>query len=180
MGKALIVYGTTEGHTAKVANHIADQGRKAGHEVDVVHGAELPEDLDLDRYDTVLVGASLHEGRHQRYIQRFVKEHRDLLEKKRATFFQVSLASAIRDEEHERHAREAVDDFIGATGWKPAKVEYFGGALLYTKYNWMKRALMKMISKQEGRDTDTSRDYEYTDWNRVDGFAEEVFGSLAA
>jgi menaquinone-dependent protoporphyrinogen oxidase len=29
---------------------------------------------------------------------------------------------------------------------------------------------MKMISKREGRTTDVSRDYEYTDWNAVKKF----------
>jgi hypothetical protein len=37
VAKALIVYGTTEGQTAKIAQHLADAGRKLGHGVDVVH-----------------------------------------------------------------------------------------------------------------------------------------------
>jgi len=32
---------------------------------------------------------------------------------------------------------------------------------------------MKMIAKREGRTTDTSKDYEYTDWNAVREFVKE-------
>jgi menaquinone-dependent protoporphyrinogen oxidase len=33
---------------------------------------------------------------------------------------------------------------------------------------------MKSISAKEGRDTDTTRDFEYTDWDAVDDFARAV------
>jgi hypothetical protein len=31
-----------------------------------------------------------------------------------------------------------------------------------------------MISRRTGRPTDTSRDYEFTDWDVVDGFARDL------
>jgi menaquinone-dependent protoporphyrinogen oxidase len=36
---------------------------------------------------------------------------------------------------------------------------------------------MRRIVAKAGGDTDTSRDYEYTDWNQVRGFARD-FGRL--
>jgi menaquinone-dependent protoporphyrinogen oxidase len=38
---------------------------------------------------------------------------------------------------------------------------------------------MKRISKKRGLPTDTSRDYEFTDWAAVDRFAGELGGILA-
>ena len=38
----------------------------------------------------------------------------------------------------------------------------------------MKRRLVRWIVKREQGDTDTTRDFEYTDWNAVDAFAREV------
>ena len=49
----------------------------------------------------------------------------------------------------------------------------FGGALRYTKYNVLIRIMMRVIVGFAGGDTDTSRDYEYTDWRAVEGFAAE-------
>ncbi len=37
---------------------------------------------------------------------------------------------------------------------------------------------MLFISKMVGGDTDTSRDYEYTDWNRLTGFAQRFARTL--
>ena len=38
----------------------------------------------------------------------------------------------------------------------------FAGALRYRDYGLLKRLMMKWIARQEGGDTDTSRNYEYT------------------
>ena len=52
------------------------------------------------------------------------------------------------------------------------------GALLYTHYNFFVRWLMKRIVANAGGDTDTSKDYEYTDWSDVRAFAAD-FGRRA-
>ena len=53
------------------------------------------------------------------------------------------------------------------------------GALPYTKYGWLKRMMMKRIVAKAGGDTDTTRDYEYTDWIDLRNFARD-FAELAA
>jgi menaquinone-dependent protoporphyrinogen oxidase len=175
MAKALIVYGTTEGQTAKVAHHIADVGRKHGHSVDVVHASEILPAMNLDGYDAVLVGGSVHEGRYQRDVARFVEQRREWLALRRSAFFSVSLGAASRNPEEVAEVEHLVDSFTAEHGWKPDMTASFAGALKYTQYNWLKRALMKHISKKEGGSTDTSRDHEYTDWARVTQFAERFF-----
>jgi menaquinone-dependent protoporphyrinogen oxidase len=51
--------------------------------------------------------------------------------------------------------------------------------LLYTQYGFFKRWIMKKIARDKGSpDTDTSRDYVYTDWDSVRRFAEEFLESL--
>ena len=58
------------------------------------------------------------------------------------------------------------------------------GALPYTKYGWLKKWIMRRIVAKAGGDTDTTRDYEYTDWNDVRefarAFAQRLEGSHAA
>ena len=41
------------------------------------------------------------------------------------------------------------------------------GALVYSRYNWLTRWMMRRIARKEGGDTDTARDYEYTDWDAL-------------
>jgi menaquinone-dependent protoporphyrinogen oxidase len=175
MARTLIVYGTTEGQTAKVAQFLADVGRHAGHMVDVVQAAEIADDHKLENYAAVLVGASVHEGRYQPDVRRFVKRHRMWLGERPSGFFSVSMAAASSHPEEVREVQSIIDDFVASHDWKPSMTASFAGALKYTQYNWLKRALMKHIAKKEGGATDTAHDYEYTNWTQVQHFGERFF-----
>ena len=67
-------------------------------------------------------------------------------------------------------ARRYVDTFLRQVGWQPQQTATFGGALQYSKYGALKRLVMILFVGLAGGDTDTSRDYEYTDWDAVDRF----------
>jgi menaquinone-dependent protoporphyrinogen oxidase len=47
------------------------------------------------------------------------------------------------------------------------------GALAYSKYNFFIKLVMKAIARKAGGPTDTSRDYEFTDWPALDRFVLE-------
>ncbi|HEY8519535.1 MAG TPA: menaquinone-dependent protoporphyrinogen IX dehydrogenase [Gammaproteobacteria bacterium] len=179
MARLLIAYGTTEGQTAKIAAHIGDAARRVGLEVAVCPAAEIDE-AEPARYDAIVVGGSLHDGRYQRAVRDFVARHRELLAARPSAFFSVSLAAASRDPAERAEAMRIARDFTAAAGWTPRQIASFAGALKYTQYSWLKRALMKHIARKEGGDTDTSRDFEYTDWDDVTRFAEAFAREVAA
>lgn len=178
MANVLLLYGTTEGHTEKVATFVADVGRRAGHDVMTVNAAAMPGDLDVGRFDAILVGASVHETHHQKPVRDFIRAHRAALEKVPSAFIQVSLTSVVRDEAHDRDAQTVVETMTKETGWKPVRVAFVAGALKYTQYSWLKRMLMKAIAKSEGGHTDTSKDHEYTDWPELERWSRAFFESL--
>jgi menaquinone-dependent protoporphyrinogen oxidase len=178
LAKVLIVYGTTEGQTAKIAQHIGDAGRRLGHDVSVRLAADIG-DEDLGAFDAVIVGGSLHEGRYQRSVRGFVDRHKASLASRPSAFFAVSLAAASQDPDERAEARRIATEFASRAGWAPKQIASFAGALKYTQYSWLKRTLMKYIAAKEGGDVDTSRDFEYTDWDEVTRFAEGFFGDLA-
>ena len=68
--------------------------------------------------------------------------------------------------------------FFGKTLWRPHEVKVVAGALMYTKYWWWKRLAMRRIVAKAHGDIDTSRDFEYTDWEDLRSFTEQ-FGVLA-
>jgi menaquinone-dependent protoporphyrinogen oxidase len=164
MARLMIVYGTTEGHTRRVAERIAAAARAHGHAADVLDGSSHPASAGPDEYDGVVVAASLHYGRHQPGVVRFVRENLHALEELPTALFSVSLSAARRDPEHRAAARRCVNDFLDETGWRPDRTFLVAGALAYSRYGFVKRQVMRWISWREGGDTDTSRDYEYTDW----------------
>jgi menaquinone-dependent protoporphyrinogen oxidase len=174
MASLLVVYGTGEGQTEKIADRVAATIRERGHEVDTVDAAALPPDLAVADYDAAIVGSSIHVGSHQSDVVAFATDNREALADRPTAFFQVSLSSATDDPEAEAQAAGYVDAFVEETGWHPDRIALFGGALRYSKYGFLKRLVMKQIAKKATGDTDTSRDYEYTDWAEVEAFASDV------
>src|SRR6266536_374819 len=107
MIRVLIPYGTSEGQTARIAEYLADVIRDQGYEaypVDIKRSGALA----LDGYDAVIVGASIHMGKHQNYVRAFVRQNRDTLERLPSAFFSVSLAAHDNTEE----ARDEVEGCI--------------------------------------------------------------------
>ena len=173
--KILISYGTTEGHTARIAEYLADAIRGRGYLADAVDLKRAQDGL-LDGYDAVILGGSIHMGKHEEYVRDFVVKNRAALERLPSAFFSVSLAA----HGDMTNAQAYVENFEHETGWKPAQVGLFSGALLYRQYGFFKRLMMKKIvsSKPGGLSTDTSRDHEYTEWDQLKRFAEDFLERL--
>src|SRR6056297_452253 len=173
MSSFLILYGTGEGQTAKVADRIAAAIGERGHEVSAVDVRDPASSFALDGYDAVVVGASIHVGRHQDAVRDFVAAHREALAAVPTAFFQVSLSSA--SEEKREEAATYVESFTAETGWHPDRIGQFGGALRFSEYGFLKRLMMKRIASDL---LDESRvpadDVEFTDWDAVDAFAADV------
>jgi menaquinone-dependent protoporphyrinogen oxidase len=175
VARVLIAYHSGEGQTAKISERIASVLREQGHDVDVtsVESAPLPDD-----YQVVVIGDPIHATHHSHAMIDYIRRHVAVLNERPSAFFQVSLASANPDDEHTAAAHELVQKLLDDTGFEPDIVGMFAGALVYTRYGWFTRRMMRFIVKREGGDTDMTRDYEYTDWQAVDEFATHV-GSIA-
>ncbi len=100
--RVLIVYGSTHGHTAKIADEIGRAIRDTGLQAEAIEVGSLSED-DLARFDGVVVGASIHGGRHQRELVDWARLHAGWLEDRPSVFFSVCLTAA----EAERTRRRA-------------------------------------------------------------------------
>lgn len=169
MAEALVVYATSEGHTARIAERIGQRLTERGDTAQVRAVADAPADLSL--FDLVVVGASIHVGKHQPEVLEWATTHRDELDRSHSAFFSVSMTSSSHTPESEEQAEQYVSEFAEATGWHPELVGLFGGALLYTQYGFVKRKIIRTIAKRNDLGTDTHRDYDYTDWEDVDHFA---------
>jgi menaquinone-dependent protoporphyrinogen oxidase len=178
MPNILIVYSSTHGHTRKIAERIAATVREEGAEAELVQAAN-PADVEPADYDAVIVGASIHASHHQREAVDWAKHHAGTLNEMPSAFFSVCLAAAEEDEESRAHATKYVEDFVDETGWSPRAKASFAGALQYLEYNFPTRLLIRLMMKRAGHPTDTSRDYDYTDWDAVERFAHECAGMVA-
>jgi menaquinone-dependent protoporphyrinogen oxidase len=180
MANILAVYGTSYGHTAKVVERIAHDLVEQGHRVTIWRGDRLPARYALDVFDAFLVAGSVLMGRHQRYLRDFVKANARRLNASPSLFVSVCGALAGSWSRGQGEARGYVSDFLDQTGWRPSLALSVAGALPYTKYGLLTRWMMKLVSKSTGRPTDTSRDWEFTDWGEVDRVANEFSDTLGA
>lgn len=162
MSSALILYATTEDQTARIAERVAQTLRDMGHAAETCPAEKARAGLEAAKYDGVIVGASIHYGRHPGYLRSLVRTHRAALEARSSAFFSVSLSGGGPGAKPEA-ARRYLEVFLHQTGWHPQQTATFAGALPFSKYGAFKRWLMILFVGLGGGDTDTSRDYEYTD-----------------
>jgi menaquinone-dependent protoporphyrinogen oxidase len=167
----LVLYGTGEGQTAKVAERVRDALVGRGHDATAVDAADS-ESVDVGAFDAAIVGASVHRGTHQSSVRSFLENNREALSVRPTAFFQVSLSSATSD--GRERAAGYVDELLDSTGWNPDRIGLFGGALRYSEYGFIERLVMRRIAKRELPDADTAGDTEFTDWATVDDFAADV------
>jgi menaquinone-dependent protoporphyrinogen oxidase len=168
-----VFYASTEGQTRRIAERVADRLRGRGLLADAVDvSSPRAAAIDWTSLRGAVIGASLHLGKHQKSAVRFVAANRVRLNAVPSAFFSVSMAAASKNPAEVEAARTIATDFLDATGWRPGTVECMAGRLAYTQYGFITRLLMKRIARREGGATDTSRDWEYTDWAAVDRFAD--------
>lgn len=79
----------------------------------------------------------------------------------------------------EGHSKK-IAQHIAEIGWTPQRVWLLAGALPYPKMRPNKRMLIRPIVKKEGGDIDTSRNYEYTDWQQLDDQMREFLHHVEA
>ncbi|MEX2302750.1 MAG: flavodoxin domain-containing protein [Bryobacterales bacterium] len=180
----LIVYGSSGGHTVRIVDRLVDVALSQEHQVQVMDCEKMPSSFSTRFFDAVIVGASVYFGKHHPGVVGFVQARMDELIGRPCAFFSVSLAAAAARPEDRAEAVEYVRDFVRETAWRPGLTAVFAGALRYSQYGLMTRAVMKNISKRAGADTDTSQDFDYTDWETVrlfgEGFLDWVGHELSA
>ena len=168
--RLLIVYGTTEGQTRKIAWRIGERARELGHETELHDSADLASKLEIGAFAAIIIAASVHQEVHQETIAGFAIAHRDLLNRRPSAFVSVSLSAALHSDHVE--AQSYVDRFVLETGWRPTKVLLSPGALRYSGYDYFKQQIIKYVVMKGHGQEDTERDYEFTDWKALSEFVD--------
>lgn len=178
MSKYLIIYGTKEGQTAKIADKIGEVVRQRGFQADVYDARKVPTKFQIDGYTAALVGSSIHMLQWSSPALQFVRRYKTQLDKVPSAFFSVSMTAASTTPEERSKLDPYVQKFFNKTGWNPKMVGNFAGSLAYTKYGFFTRWLMLRIARSKGESSDTSHDVEFTDWEQVTKFAEDFISSV--
>lgn len=171
-----VLYATWHGQAEKVARHIGDVAFMHGVHARVENVRALPAVFALDDYAGVIFVGSVHFGRHPGALTNFARHHRTTLMRSSTAF--VSVSGAAMSLHGEDEAQGYINKFVMNTGWQPDVTLSVAGAIPYTRYDFVTRGLMRFASRIAGRESDASRDYEYTNWFTVDHFVQEFLGEV--
>jgi len=186
--RAAIFYATREGQAERVAQHIAIHLRAHNILADVIDVKDLHGTIEWPAYNQAYVVASVHTGHHEKEMVRFVRRFKDELVERHAPFLSLTLSQAgaemptstlVQRETARGDALRMISDFMKDTGWRPAHVLPVAGALMYSKYNFLMKWIMKRIAHSAGFDGPPTRDYEFTNWPAVDRFVDRLTPAAA-
>lgn len=170
MTRTLILYSTTDGHTARIAGFIREVLQEHGHNVQIKALADM-RDNDWHGCDRLIIGASIRYGKHRPEVAEFVRRNRETLDAKRTAFYTVS---AVARKAHKRVPENNLylRKFLHSTGWRPAQIGIFAGRICYRLYRPLDRFMIRLIMRITNGPTAKDADVEFTDWDEVRAFAE--------
>jgi menaquinone-dependent protoporphyrinogen oxidase len=164
--KILILYGTTEGQTAKIAEFVAARLRFAGDEVTLVD-ASTSASIDVQGFQGAIVAASVHVGMYQERVVDFVRANAEWLKRTPSAFLSVSLSAVSSDAEEAKSLQTITENFKGYTGWTNAEIHHVGGAIRFGEYDFFRRWLMRAIAWEKGLTVTHGQDMELTNWSAL-------------
>lgn len=171
--RVLLIYGTTEGQTRKIAEFTSDHLSKAGHDVDV-RDSRRAANTDLSAFDAVILAGSVHEKRHQESLENFVFAHRSQLSTVPTLLISVSLSIAFENGESE--ARDYVRSFTERTAFEPGAVALVAGALKVDQYDYYMSQIVEFVVMKDQEES--LQDREFTDWDGLGGTLNGFIASI--
>lgn len=175
MPSVALCYLSQHGQTARIVDYLAVQFGNLGWRPQLFNLAVHAGPSTLGTFDAVVVAAPLYVLHYPGPVARFARRHRAALSRHPATaFVSVSLSAASEPDA----ALGPVAQFLDAVAWAPRWIASLPGALNYTAYSPLMRAIMRWISASHGGPVDTSRDYQMTRWNEVALLARTITSGI--
>ena len=168
MKKILLTYSTVDGHTKTICEKILSYSKTS--QVDIL---PIDRSINIKDYDTVVIGASIRYGKYREEIFEFIKDNEKLLNSKDNAFFSVNVV-ARKENKNKPETNPYLIKFLNKISWQPKILDVFAGKIDYPKYKFLDKYAIKFIMWITKGPTDTSKVYEFTDWNRVKSFAEKL------
>lgn len=169
MTNVLILYGSVDGHTKKIAETIKDN-LDDKNIVSIFPINDAP--ANINKFDKVLIASSIRYGKILPVARSFVQENYKILNNKKSAFININLTArkAWKDTpETNAYTRK----FLQKTPLKPKITWVFAWKLDYSLYWPFDSFMIKFIMKITWWPTTTPEPIEYTNWEKVKEFARE-------
>lgn len=184
-----IVYSTQYGQTLQIVNYIQSKLTKKGYNTDLYNVNSLPLSFNPSNFSAMIIGTPVYYAAYNPQIVNFIKSNKTAMSSISVTaFFTVSGSKGYPDSlpDKTEQQKKNIDDVYKkyyetewASQFHPTIVDHFAGAVHFRMYNFFLRHFMKQVILKPwdrvGMFPDgVKRDYEFTDWTKVDEFVENV------
>ena len=170
MSHILLIHSSVHGYTQKICEYLKGKLEAQQQQVTIAPLSEVPE---LAKFDKVFIGASIRHGKHRPALYQFIEDHRKELESIPSGFFSVSLV-ARKPLKNTPQTNMYMQQFLSQSVWQPKLLQVFGGNLDYQGYGAMDRNIIRFIMWITKGPTDPNTKVEFTDWAKVDEFAQQM------
>ena len=166
--KKIFIYSSSNGQSLKICEAL-NKNKES-----LIIDMDMSKTTKLDNFDQIVIGASVKYGDHNKKVYEFVKKNRVLLEKKKTVFFSVN-ATARKSEKNTPKTNPYIVKFLKKTNWTPDHIGVFAGMIDFPNYNFIEKYIIKLIMWITNGPTDTSKTFEFTNWEDVKKFSEEIY-----
>ncbi|MGE0857119.1 MAG: flavodoxin domain-containing protein, partial [Hyphomicrobiaceae bacterium] len=143
--------------------------------LDLTAGAPVP---DIEFVSSVIVAGSIHRGRTDQALSRFLMCYAPRLARLPSAYVSVSLSAASPNSD----ARHAVDEIarhmLHEVGWHPDFMEHVAGAVEPQSLGLLERCAVHAVTRHRGIDVADDGRTELTDWDAVDAFVDRFAARL--
>ena len=164
----LIIYSTTDGQTISIAEKIGEVLENS-----IVISITDAESLNLNDFETIVVGASIRYGKHKPEVYKFIKDNLGILDVKKNAFFSVNVV-ARKPEKNTPDTNPYMQKFLELSKWSPKNLSVFAGKIDYPQYKFVDKQMIRFIMWMTKGPTDINGTFEFTDWKKVESFAKEL------
>jgi len=169
MANILMLYSTTDGHTVEICQEIQAILEQHANAVELFSINEAA-DVDLAKYDKLVIGASIRYGKHNKSVIDFINTQQEILENMPSAFFSVNVVARKPNKDRPDN-NPYMKKFLQQVPWKPAELEVFAGKIDYQKYRFFDRQMIRLIMYITKGPTDPKSVNDFTNWEQVRNFA---------
>lgn len=161
----LIAFATIEGQTGKIARFVEAQLKAAGHPTKLLDTSEVSASAKVRDADRVILAAPVHERRHPKGFEMFVKAKHDVLSERPTMMLSVSLSAAFP--EGMEDAQDYLTEMEMRTGFKPTQELLVAGAIRAGAYDYYASQVLRHVILR-GRNVDPAQGaHEFTNWDEL-------------
>ena len=168
---SLIIYSTTDGQTKKICETIKENSiNKNFYEI---VSLEEVSNKKIEKYEKIIIGASIRYGRHSPKVYEFIESHKNILKEKKSAFFSVNVV-ARKPDKNTPDTNPYIRKFLKKSSWQPKKLGVFAGKIDYPRLGLINKNVIRFIMFITNGPTNVNNTYEFTDWKSVKEFTREI------